>query len=55
MQGNIREELKPNLDQAIDNIQVESIVSVEPIVSIIELIYITIGSSQPFQPLIKLV
>jgi hypothetical protein len=31
-QGNVEEELEPNLDQIIDNIQVEHVV--EPIVSI---------------------
>jgi hypothetical protein len=55
MQGNIREEPKPNLDQVIDNIQVEPIVYVEPIVSIIEPVDITIESSQPVQPLIELI
>jgi hypothetical protein len=33
-QGNIEEEPKPNLDQIIDNIQIELIIFVEPIVSI---------------------
>ncbi len=34
MQGNIEEELEPNLNQIIDNIQVEPIVSIELVVSI---------------------
>jgi hypothetical protein len=33
-QGSIEEELEPNLDQVINNIQIEPIVYVEPIVSI---------------------
>jgi hypothetical protein len=36
MQGNIEEEPKPNLDQVIDNIQVEHVLFIEPVVSIIE-------------------
>jgi hypothetical protein len=36
MQGNIKEGPEPNLDQVINNIQIEPIVIVEPIVSITE-------------------
>jgi len=35
-QGNIEEEPKPNLDQVIDNIKVELVISIELVVSIIE-------------------
>jgi hypothetical protein len=41
-QGNIEEEPKPNLDKVINNIQVELIMSIEPIVSIIEPIVVAI-------------
>jgi hypothetical protein len=51
MHDNIEEELKPNLDKIIDNIQVEPVMSIEPIVSIIESITIAI---EPFQ-LVQLV
>lgn len=34
--GNIKEELIPNLDQVIDNIQVELVVFAELVVSIVE-------------------
>jgi len=40
-QYNIEEELECNLGQIIDNIQVELVMSIEPIVSIIELTIIT--------------
>jgi hypothetical protein len=40
MQGNIEEELEPNLDQVIHNIQVEPVVFVELVISIIELVAI---------------
>jgi hypothetical protein len=53
MQGSIEEEPKPNLDQVIDNIQVEHVVSVELIVSIIELAIVAIESFQPIQPRIE--
>jgi len=36
-QGNIEEEAEPNLDQVIDNIQIEPIKCIQPIVSITEL------------------
>jgi hypothetical protein len=36
MQGSIEEEFEPNLDQVIDNIQIELVVSTESIVSTIE-------------------
>jgi hypothetical protein len=48
-QGGIEEEPKPNLDQVIDNIQVEPVVSAEPVVSIIELVAIATESFQPVQ------
>jgi hypothetical protein len=35
-QGNIEEKPKPNLDQVIDNIKVELVISIELVVSIIE-------------------
>ncbi len=51
-QGNIEEELKPNLDKVIDNIQVEPVVSTELIISITEFVAIAI---EPFQPIVELV
>ncbi len=45
MQSNIEEELEPNLDPIINNIQVELIISVELVVSIIELTTIAIDHS----------
>jgi len=53
MQSSIREEPRPNLDQVIENIQVEPIVFVEPIVSITKHVDITIESSQHVQPLVE--
>jgi len=53
MQSSIREELRPNLDQVIDNIQVEPIVFVEHVVSITNHVDITIESSQHVQPLVE--
>jgi len=54
-QNNIEEELEPNLDQVIDNIQVEPIVSIEPIGTITESIVISIESFQSIQLEIELV
>jgi hypothetical protein len=55
-QHNIEEELEPNLDKVIDNIQIEPFVSIEPIVSIVEptqLVVVTTKSSQLVQPIIE--
>jgi hypothetical protein len=46
IQGSLEEEPKPNLDEVIDSIQVESIKLIEPIV-------VTIKSSQHFQPIVE--
>jgi hypothetical protein len=53
MQGSIDEELEPNLDQVIDNIQIKLVVFVEPIVSIIEFATIAIKSFQPIQLVVE--
>jgi hypothetical protein len=56
MQGNIEEELEPNLDKVIDNIQIELVVFVELVVPIIELrqpIVVALKSSQFVQLVIK--
>ncbi len=49
MQGSIEEEPKPNLDQVTNNIQIELVVFVEHVVSIIESAVTIIESFQPFQ------
>jgi urease alpha subunit len=54
-QGNIKEEPEPNLDQVIDNIQVEPVVYVELIISIIEPTIVAIKSFQHVQPVVELV
>jgi hypothetical protein len=48
MQGNIEEELESNMDPIINNIQVELIISLELVVSIIELATIAINHSNLF-------
>jgi hypothetical protein len=56
MQGNIEEELEPNLDKVIDNIQIELVVFVELVVPIIEFrqpIVVALKSSQFVQLVIK--
>jgi hypothetical protein len=53
MQGNIEENLEPNSDKVIDNIQVEPILCIEPIVSITKLAIATTKSFQYVQPIIE--
>jgi hypothetical protein len=43
------------LDQVIDNIQVEPIISAKPIVSITKLVVLATKSFQSIQPIVKLV
>jgi len=52
-QNNIKEEPKPNLDQVIDNIQIEPIVYVEHVISIIELVDVATKSFQFFQHIVE--
>ncbi len=49
-QGNIKEELKPNLDQVIDNIQIEPIMYAKLVVSITKLVVVATKSFQRVQP-----
>jgi hypothetical protein len=44
MWGNIEEESEPNIDQVINNIQVEPIVFIKPVVSITKFVTIAIES-----------
>ncbi len=56
IQGNLEEEPKSNLDQVIDNIQVEPIESIEPVVPITkptQPIVIVAKSSKPIQPIVE--
>jgi hypothetical protein len=53
MQGNIEENLEPNLDQVIDNIQVEPILCTEPIVCITKLAIATTKSFQYVPPIVE--
>jgi hypothetical protein len=53
MQGSIKEKHEPNLDQVINNIQIEHVVSIEPVVSTTESVAITIKSFQLVQPVVK--
>jgi hypothetical protein len=55
MQGSIEEELKPNLDQVIVNIQIKLVVSTKHVLSITKLATATIESFQPFQLVVELV
>jgi hypothetical protein len=55
MQGSIEEEPKPNLDQVTNNIQIELVVFVEHVDSIIESAVTIIESFQPFQHVVELV
>ncbi len=45
-QGNIEEKLEPNLHQVIDNIQIELVMSTEPVLPIVK-------SSQPIQHVVE--
>jgi len=53
--SNLEEKPKPNLDQVIDNIQVEPIEHVVPITKFRKPVVVVVKSSQPIQPIIKLV
>jgi len=56
IEGNLKEKLKPNLDQVIDKIQVEPVESIEPIELIIkptQLVVVVAKSSQPVQLFIE--
>jgi hypothetical protein len=55
MQHNIEEELEPNLNHVINNIQVKLVVFTELVVSIIELVVAAIKSFKLVQPEIELI
>ncbi len=52
-QGDIEEEPEPNPNQVIDNIQIELVVSIEPVVSIIDSTAVVIESFQLVQPIVE--
>jgi hypothetical protein len=54
-QSNIEKEFEPNLDQVINNIQVEHVMSIELVVSIIEVIVIATKSFQLVQLEVELI
>jgi hypothetical protein len=54
-QSNLEEELEPNLDQVIDNVQVEYVEPVVPIVQPTQLVVTTTKSIQPIQHVVELV
>jgi hypothetical protein len=54
-QSDLEEELEPNLDQVIDNVQVEYVEPVVPIVQPTQLVVTTTKSIQPVQHVVELV
>jgi len=54
-QSNLEEELEPNLDHVIDNVQVEYVEPVVPIVQPTQLVVTTTKSIQPIQHVVELV
>jgi hypothetical protein len=54
-QSNLEEELEPNLDHVIDNVQVEYVEPIVPIVQPTQLVVTTTKSIQPIQHVVELV